>query len=795
MKRFDTNEIAAHELAHGAAVRKAAPECSLFLKRNGDFPVQPCRVNLYGNGARRTIKGGKGSGDVNTRYSVSIEQGLQNAGFAVTTTGWMDAYDGLADRSVAKFWEDLSREAEENNTSPYILLMDRPRPPVSYDLPLDGDGELNLYVIARDASEGMDRYNIKGDYQLLDCEVWDILELAGRKEKFLLVLNSAVAVELAPVLAQVENILLLGQLGAETGDILADIVAGKAYPSGKLTATWAKTLSDHPCDADFGDKNEVVYHEGLYVGYRYFDTFGVEPEFGFGYGLGYTDFSAEPVTFDVRGNEVTMDVKVKNVGSFPGKEVIQAYCGLDGDAIRPARQLMTYAKTEELAPGEEETVSLAFDLRQTAIFDETRHAYVLRRGQYGIFAGNSLADSVCACFIQVPDEITVFHTEEIATVPVAELQPSKPCRLPDEALLGEKVVRPTPWQQENREQEIQKKIREMSDEELIRLCVGVLNDMTLDNNIGQSGKLVAGSAGETWSDEEITALSLADGPAGLRISPEYELDAQGRVKASQNALAGLLPGGAQKVESQGQKYYQYCTAIPVGTALAQSFNEALCQDMGRIVAEEMALFGVDIWLAPALNIQRHPLCGRNFEYYSEDPLLSGRIAGAITRGVQEIPGRSVTVKHFCANNQEAGRFFCNSVMSERTLREIYLRAFEVCIRMARPKALMTSYNLVNGTHTANSTDLLRKILRLEWGYEGLVMTDWLATGGMGWGEKFGPSTARDCISASNDLIMPGRPEDAQDIREGLAAGTVTRQHLESCAARVLQLSKEKKGLS
>lgn len=795
MMKFTSAEMAAHEIEHNNIVRKNAAECTLFLKRNADLPIkEPCKVNLYGSGARSTIKGGKGSGDVNTRYNVSIEEGLQNAGFQIRTRSWMDEYDALVDRSVQNYWTRLIEDAEEMGTSPYVLLMERPKPPVSYDMSTSGDGELNIYVVARDTSEGFDRLNIKGDFKLLDCEIKDILELASRKEKFLLVLNCANVLDISEIVDKVDNILLLGQLGAETGNIFADILMGKSCPSGKLSTTWGKCLEDYPSTKNFGSKNEVKYEEGVYVGYRYFTTFAKQTQFPFGYGLGYTDFEIRPLSAVANGNILEIKVKVKNIGEFIGKETVQIYASMPEKINVPHRRLVSYSKTDYIPPKESREVTLSVDMMQLACFDEKENAWQIEEGCYQLHIGNSVENTACALTLNVKNTITLERTHKLSSGTLTELSSTESVKK-EISLLGEIDVELTPPDKKiNKERAISPEIKQMTNEQLARLCVGVLNDMTLQNNIGNSGKLVAGSAGETFSNDRIKPLVLADGTAGLRISPTYQTDERGRVKSSRNAMAGLLPGGVPDPKEQvveGQTYYQYCTAIPVGTALAQSWNSELCEQMGEIVGSEMELFGVDFWLAPAMNIHRNPLCGRSFEYYSEDPLLSGKIAASVVRGVQKHNGRYVTVKHFCANNQETDRFFCNSILTPRALREIYLRGFEICIKESAPGCIMTSYNLLNGVHTANSKELLLDVLRDEWNYDGLIVTDWLATGGMGCGEMHGPATARGCIAAGNDLIMPGRDEDIEDILQGIKSGEVKREELEKCADRILHLADKK----
>lgn len=295
---------------------------------------------------------------------------------------------------------------------------------------------------------------------------------------------------------------------------------------------------------------------------------------------------------------------------------------------------------------------------------------------------------------------------------------------------------------------------------------------------------------------------MADGPAGLRVATKYIETEEGQDSVDTDAFAGflnILPSDIQqmiraKLEQNKEKartntvLYHYASAIPIGTALAQSWNPCVAETCGDIVGEEMEKFGANVWLAPALNIHRSPLCGRNFEYYSEDPLISGRTAAAVTRGVQKHGKCAVTIKHFACNNQETNRFGSNSVVSQRALREIYLKGFEICVKEAAPKAVMTSYNLLNGVHTANRRELLTDVLRCEWGFEGIVMTDWGTTN-----DKFnlgvhGASSPVQCILAGNDLIMPGAAEDVDSILTGLQNSEITRKDLEVCAGRILALS-------
>ncbi len=335
---------------------------------------------------------------------------------------------------------------------------------------------------------------------------------------------------------------------------------------------------------------------------------------------------------------------------------------------------------------------------------------------------------------------------------------------------------------------IRERLRTLSDQDLIALLTGEMSKWQ-DNAIGASGVSVPGSAGETSSlIRDLLGLDpaiMADGPAGLRLVRDYMVHKEDGTVPGQGIKDGLEGGFfADPVENPDQYdiWHQYCTAFPVGVTLAQTWNKALLKDVGRAVAGEMEEFGIRLWLAPGMNIHRNPLCGRNFEYFSEDPLLSGLMAAAITAGVQE-KGRVVTtIKHVCCNNQEDNRVGYDAVISERALREIYLKGFEIAVRQAQPHAIMTSYNLVNGIHTANSCDLCTVAARQEWGFEGLIMTDWTTT------SPQGGSIAWRCIAAGNDLIMPGCPEDQEDIGQALARGDLSRDQLLECAERIVKIS-------
>lgn len=323
-------------------------------------------------------------------------------------------------------------------------------------------------------------------------------------------------------------------------------------------------------------------------------------------------------------------------------------------------------------------------------------------------------------------------------------------------------------------------IDNLSQEQLIQLATGAIAQEQ-SSNLGAAGITVPGSAAQTSNcaiEQGLEDIVLADGPAGLRLIKNYYVKDGAIVPQS---FETALEGGflcRNNGKQEGDKYYQYCTAMPVGTLLAQTWNLELIEEVGKAVAVEMKLFNVTLWLAPGMNIHRNPFCGRNFEYYSEDPILTGKVAAAMTQGVQSLYGCGTTIKHFACNNQEDNRMGSNSVVSERTLREIYLKGFEIAIKESQPLSIMTSYNLVNGIHAANNYDLCTKVARDEWNFEGIIMTDWTTT-------NQGPDcTASGCIRAGNDLIMPGMSNDHENLKQELEEGKLDIEDLKKCITRL-----------
>ena len=826
--------MSTHETDHLAAVRALAPECMVLLRSNGAFPLtEPGEIALFGSGARHTIKGGTGSGDVNSRHVTTIEEGLETAGFTIVTRPWLEAYEHIRLQAHQDFIAGIRAEAAERGVPAIMVGMGSVMPEPEYTIPLDiqagTDPRTAVYVLARVSGEGSDRTPEAGDLRLTDTEIRDILALNARFERFLLVLNVGGVVDLSP-LGDVANILLLSQLGACIGDAFADVLLGRAYPSGKLTTTWAAWDEDDQI-GDFGDPDDTHYREGIYVGYRFYDSTGKEPLLPFGFGLGYTTFDVETRQVSLEGARVSIDVDVTNTGGYPGKETIQVYASVPAGRLdQPLQALAGFSKTDEIAPGATARITVDVDLTDLASYDEASHATILEAGRYLLRAGTSSRQLSPVAVVELAQDATVRHLAgDLGEPGFTDWKPEAPASLDFPAGLPVLAVDPAdlrrPDSVEPDEQAASEDLSEalalargLCDDELIHTVLGDYRCGEESGSIvGAASTTVIGAAGQTTTRiPGLPSIIMADGPAGLRLAPTYGVDAEGPFSLGDSSLPATF---LELMDDAGREALgiddepeprepteireQYTTAIPIGTALAQSWNPALAERLGDVVGAEMERFGIHLWLAPAFNLHRSVLCGRNFEYLSEDPLLAGRLAAAITRGVQTHPGRGVTIKHLACNNQETNRLNSNSRVSPRALRDLYLRAFEICVRQARPAAVMTSYNLINGVHTSESAQLLEVILRREWGFDGLVMTDWVVDGMTRSDMKHPRATAAAAIKAGNELFMPGGEADWENLLAALERGSagrgpggrtapedggvsLTRGELEKQAARVIR---------
>ena len=808
-------ELFDYEKEHIGLLRDSLAECTLFLRQNGAFPLEaPGRIAAYGNGVRHTVKGGTGSGEVNSRYSVNVEQGLKGAGFTITTGRWLDAFDQVEQDAQKAFVKEIKERAKKKHTMAILEGMGAVMPQPEYDLPLDGEGDTAIYVLSRISGEGNDREPIPGDIRLTDSEAKTILALDAKYEKFMLVLNVGGVVDLTPV-KEVSNILVLSQLGVETGSVLADILLGRANPSGKLTTTWA-SWEDYCKEGEFGDINDTRYKEGIYVGYRYFDTVGKKPLFPFGYGLSYTSFDIAVTGAAAEGDTIRIKAAVSNTGARAGREVVQVYVSAPAGRLdKPYQDLAAFAKTDLLEPGASQELTISFSLRDCASYDAQKESYVLEAGSYVVRVGDSSDHTQPAALVDLDGEAIVTKARNcLGETDFEDWKPSGSETAAAEELSDITRISVAAADIEtvtvtyDQEREIDPRVKDLTVEELAYLNVGAFNPKAgALSVIGNAATNVAGAAGETTGvlkEKGFPVLVMSDGPAGLRLAKEFYRDEKGAhgigssmvpesflpfLPAPARFIMNLI-GGSGKPKKGQKVEYQYATAIPIGTAIAQSFNLPLAESYGSIVGDEMERFGVHLWLAPALNIHRDIRCGRNFEYYSEDPLISGKTAAAITRGVQRHPGCGTTIKHYAANNQEKNRYCNNSIVSERAMREIYLKGFGICVRESQPHALMTSYNLLNGVHTSEHRGLIEDILRCEYGFKGIVMTDWIVDMAQDKQSLHRMPIAAEIAKAGGDLVMPGSKGDFDSIVKAAKSGELELRQLQINATRVLQKAEE-----
>lgn len=808
-------ELFDYEKEHIGLLRDSLAECTLFLRQNGAFPLEaPGRIAAYGNGVRHTVKGGTGSGEVNSRYSVNVEQGLKGAGFTITTGRWLDAFDQVEQDAQKAFVKEIKERAKKKHTMAILEGMGAVMPQPEYDLPLDGEGDTAIYVLSRISGEGNDREPIPGDIRLTDSEAKTILALDAKYEKFMLVLNVGGVVDLTPV-KEVSNILVLSQLGVETGSVLADILLGRANPSGKLTTTWA-SWEDYCREGEFGDINDTRYKEGIYVGYRYFDTVGKKPLFPFGYGLSYTSFDIAVTGAAAEGDTIRIKAAVSNTGARAGREVVQVYVSAPAGRLdKPYQDLAAFAKTDLLEPGASQELTISFSLRDCASYDAQKESYVLEAGSYVVRVGDSSDHTQPAALVDLDGEAVVTKARNcLGKTDFEDWKPSGSETAAAEELSDITRISVAAADIEtvtvtyDQEREIDPRVKDLTVEELAYLNVGAFNPKAgALSVIGNAATNVAGAAGETTGvlkEKGFPVLVMSDGPAGLRLAKEFYRDEKGAhgigssmvpesflpfLPAPARFIMNLI-GGSGKPKKGQKVEYQYATAIPIGTAIAQSFNLPLAESYGSIVGDEMERFGVHLWLAPALNIHRDIRCGRNFEYYSEDPLISGKTAAAITRGVQRHPGCGTTIKHYAANNQEKNRYCNNSIVSERAMREIYLKGFGICVRESQPHALMTSYNLLNGVHTSEHRGLIEDILRCEYGFKGIVMTDWIVDMAQDKQSLHRMPIAAEIAKAGGDLVMPGSKGDFDSIVKAAKSGELELRQLQINATRVLRKAEE-----
>ena len=799
----ETDEVTQLEIEGRRIAREAAQEAVVLLENDGSLPLRPCRIALFGTGASMTIAGGTGSGEVNVRHSASVREGLEEAGFEIATAARLDAYECAWHEGRTAFI--AAQRAKLRKPTPSTLgelIAMEYRPPEDVPITVDEirglEADVCLYVLSRLSGEGLDRVEEPGSFLLTEQELADISLCAAEFKTTVVVLNVGAPIDVSwrHDIEGIGAIVLMGQLGMEGGRALADVIAGAVSPSGMLAVSWPESLDQVPFSDAYGiraaDPDVADYREGIYVGYRYYTSFDVLPAYPFGFGLGYTPFSQELKAIERDGQHLKATVSVQNDGAaHAGKHVVQLYaCLPEGKMPKERLRLVAFGKTETLEPGASCEVELSFTLRDLASYDESSAETVLESGTYLLCLGASSADASPAAAITVGEHIVLERHRNLCAPPrpIAELAAPRSIappieHLPQLAIDSKGIVAKTHAYEGAARTlpELEALVGTLSDKQKIDLCVGT------GLFGGKEGFCVPGAVGHTTTaliDAGIPNVELCDGPAGIRLQRRSAIDAKGAIKPLDPPLSlyEVLPGAVTRFlygnPDKDQVVYQFVTGFPAASSVAQTWNVNLVHRIGKTVGREMHAYGVTYWLAPALNIVRHPLCGRNFEYYSEDPLVSGKMAAAVTQGVQSVPGCFACCKHFAANNQETNRNTASSNVDERALREVYLRGFEIAVSEAQPASIMSAYNKINGVYCSENPELLTGILRDEWGFGGVVMTDWFATGR-------GHADERRAIMTGVDLIMPGGNGPRRLLARGLKKGTVTARALDAACARVL----------
>ncbi len=750
--------------AHWNVAAQAAAEGAVLLKNDGTLPLKKgARVCLFGRGAVDYLFGGGGSGFVRTEKKVSLAEGLR----AAASRGELAFFEPLQ-----PFYEAQRAQEAEKARALGISLMryewQNPRhvPELPEELYRQARafGDTALFCVSRYSGENIDRSGGKGDFYLWDEERALLNRLTRDFENVVVILNVCGPVSTREYAddPRIGAVLYPMFGGGRGGEVLTDLLLGKRYPSGHLQDTLAQSIDDYPSTATFRESDDFVrYTEDIFVGYRYFETFCPEKVvYPFGFGLSYTTFRTELLQAAKEKNTVRLSVRVRNTGNFPGKEVVQAYLTAPRGRLGKAKKVLcAFGKTRELAPGEEACLQLRFDVREFASFDDLgkvcKSAFVLEAGDYTVSVGVNARDVRSALTFTLEEDLICKKCHSYMA----------PTAL-DQRLTADGSWEALPAATRARHKPVGYRLKQQAPEKPMSLAAALGKDR-LDSFLaglpdedltellyGHPVTNAAETSGfgllprEVRFAEKVPLVPVSDGPAGFRVR---------------------IDGGI------------CATWFPCSTLLAQTWNTALVRRVGAAVAREVKENNVGVWLAPGINIHRSPLCGRNFEYFSEDPLCAGLMAAAVVSGVQS-QRIAATVKHFCCNNKEQNRQNSDSRVSERALREIYLRCFEIVVKKAKPWALMTAYNLVNGEPASTSWEAINGILRGEWKYDGLVMTDWGAF-----------SHIHDELHAGSDLKMPELITDDWDkaradypLTEMLKTGELDRGAAVNAARRILK---------
>ena len=769
--------------------RKSAAEGCVLLKNNGVLPLKKEKmVSVFGRCQTDTFYVGYGSGgNVHPPKKVSVLEGLRDCEEITINEEVSQVYEAWCRKK-----ENVADPGTEWGKWPYFY----PEMPLEKEFVADAaaKSETALVFIGRAAGEERENFLGEGSYYLTEEEKRMLSLVTESFANTVVILNCGNIIDMSWTLEyNISALLMMWLPGMEAGNAVADILSGKENPSGKLNDTIAIRYEDYPSAAHFGNKEFNNYEEDIYVGYRYFETFAKDKIlYSFGYGLSYTTFDVLPMSYRGQGVDdyFEITVRVSNTGKVAGKEVVQLYMEApQGMLGREKRSLLAFQKTEELAPGTSQDLVFKVPLEQLAAFDDVgktgyKNTYVLEKGDYWYFFGVSNANGKFtfrnAGGTAVKETRVFRQLEEICPVQ-HEFERLVPIGEGKQLQIGKETV---PEGTVNMKHRILEELPEaipVTGDKGINFAEVVKGNVPLEAFVAQ------------LTDEELEALTRGEGP----------MDRPSGVGGNTGVFGGFYPSLQAKgvpviVTADGPaglRIKRYTSLMPCGTALACTWNVDLIERMFEKMADELERFDVDILLSPGLNIHRNPLCGRNFEYYSEDPYVSGKMAAAAVRGIQS-RGRSACPKHFACNNQEVNRHHNDSRVSGRALREIYLRGFEICVKEGNPKNIMTSYNLVNGVWSHYNYDLAKTVLRDEWKYDGVIMTDW-------WMQKsVSPEfpNLRDNayrVRARVDVLMPGSvvgSKETEYISDGTLLETlgepegITRGELQRIAMQVLKFA-------
>lgn len=755
---------------HIALSKNAAKEGMVLLKNEDQLlPFRKgTKLALFGMATFDYVKGGGGSGDVTVAYEVNLYDGFKK----------------LKDRvEVCEELADFYREYTQRISDTFYWPGQKPEP----ELPDDLCARVRAYTdtavisISRLSGEGWDR-DLKGhpmyeegDFYLSGGEKAMVEKVKTYFPKIVVVMNVGGMVDTEWFCREdaIQSVLMAWQGGMEGGTAAAELLCGMGTPSGKLSDTFAKRLEDYPSTYNFHEsKAYVEYTEDIYVGYRYFETVPGAAErvnYPFGFGLSYTKFDWKVLSARQVEENICVLVDVKNVGGREGREVIQLYYSApQGKLGKPARSLAAFRKTRLLQSGESETLTLTFPIASMASYDDlgkvAKSAYVLEKGLYSFYVGTSVRDTEKLDFVYNGAEDTVTEQLSPRIVPGQLKQrmladgsfEALPTTLPEDT---EPILEPMTLEELEIVAPVYRGIRAFPRRDMDNRGVMFFDEVA-------EGKASLDAFVQQLTDEQL--IHLMNGQPNVGVANTYGIGNLPEY-AVPSAMTADGPAGVRIDRRCGI----FTTAFPCATQVACSWDPELAYAIGKAGARELKENNLAVWLTPAINIHRNPLCGRNFEYYSEDPLLTGLMASGTVRGIQS-QKVSACVKHFALNNKETNRKNSDSRVSERAAREIYLKAFEIIVKTADPWYIMTSYNLINGCRASECRELLEDILREEWGFDGMVSTDWRTH-----------SEQYKEIIAGNDLRMPGGFPDR--LKEAMDRGLISRAQLEVSAKRILNL--------